>query len=148
MSSRALLVANRGEIAVRVIRAAAELGMRTVAVHSTDDATALHVRQADDAFALDASGPAAYLDVDGLVAAAVRAGCDSIHPGYGFLSENAAFARACAAAGITFVGPRPETLDLFGDKAAARRLAIETGVPVLAGTRPESSWSRSGPAVR
>ena len=118
-----LLVANRGEIAIRVLRAAAELGIPTVTVHSEDDAASLHVRQADQAVALAGAGPAAYLDTDQLVAVAQDAGCDAVHPGYGFLSESAAFARACARAGVTFVGPGPETLDLFGDKAQGRALA-------------------------
>jgi acetyl/propionyl-CoA carboxylase alpha subunit len=128
-----LLVANRGEIAVRLLRAAAEAGIRAVAVYSEDDARSLHVRRADEARALRGSGPAAYLDVEQIVAVAREAGCDAIHPGYGFLAENAAFARRCATAGIVFVGPRPETLELFGDKARARGVAREQGVPVLEG---------------
>jgi acetyl/propionyl-CoA carboxylase alpha subunit/acetyl-CoA carboxylase carboxyltransferase component len=133
-SISALLVANRGEIAVRILRTARELGIRGVAGYSADDAQSLHVRQGDDAVELPGSGPAAYLDAAALVAAARRAGCDAIHPGYGFLSENAAFARLCAEHGITFVGPRPEVLALFGDKVAARALARQARVPVLAGT--------------
>lgn len=134
MPVTSLLVANRGEIAVRIVRAAAELGCRTVAVHSIDDAGALHTRIADTACALDAVGPRAYLDIARLIAVARAAGCDAVHPGYGFLSENAGFARACAAAGLTFVGPTPETLALFGDKLAARALARTHAVPVLPGT--------------
>jgi acetyl/propionyl-CoA carboxylase alpha subunit len=138
-----LLVANRGEIALRVMRAAADLGLRTVAVYSEDDADRLHVARADAAVALRGSGAAPYLDAAQLVAAAVEAGCDAIHPGYGFLSETAGFARACEAAGIRFVGPRPDTLELFGDKAAARALAERCGVPVLTGissaTTPEAA---------
>jgi acetyl/propionyl-CoA carboxylase alpha subunit/acetyl-CoA carboxylase carboxyltransferase component len=129
-----LLIANRGEIAIRVSRAAAELGIPTVAVFSRDDATALHVRKADEAVALDGVGPAAYLDVEGIVGAARQAGCDALHPGYGFLSESAALARACAEHGIRFVGPHPEALELFGDKVASRGLAGECGVPVPGGT--------------
>src|SRR5271169_6566003 len=110
-----LLVANRGEIAVRIMHAAAELGIRTVAVFSEDDASSLHTRRADEARPLRGVGTAAYLDIDQIVGIAQECGCDAIHPGYGFLSENAAFARRCAAAGITFVGPRAETLDIFGD---------------------------------
>jgi len=129
-----LLIANRGEIAVRIARTAAEMGLATVAVFSEDDAASLHTRKTDRAVALKGSGPAAYLDIDQVVAAAKDAGADAVHPGYGFLSENAAFARACAAAGLTFVGPTPESLELFGDKGRARALAQQCGVPVLAGT--------------
>ncbi|WNV83840.1 carboxyl transferase domain-containing protein [Umezawaea sp. Da 62-37] len=129
-----LLVANRGEIAVRVLRTAADLGLRTVAVHSTDDADALHVRLADVAVRLDGEGPAPYLDAAQLVKAALEHGCDAVHPGYGFLSENADFARACAEAGLVFVGPSPEVLELLGDKSRARALAVELGIPVLEGT--------------
>ena len=116
-----LLIANRGEIAIRIARTAADLGIATVAVHSADDAQSLHVRAADTARALEGSGPAAYLDAAQIVAVARAEGCDAIHPGYGFISENAAFARLCGQAGIAFVGPTPEVLDLFGDKAQARR---------------------------
>lgn len=129
-----LLIANRGEIAIRIARSAAELGIATVAVHSADDAQSLHVRAADEARALQGSGPAAYLDAAQIVAVAREAGCDAIHPGYGFISENAAFARLCAEAGIAFVGPQPEVLDLFGDKAQARRFAAANGVDIVAGT--------------
>ena len=131
---KTLLIANRGEIAVRIARTAAEMGLASVAVFSEDDAASLHTRRADTAVGLKGAGPAAYLDIDQVVAAAVSAGADAVHPGYGFLSENAAFARACAGAGLTFVGPSPETLELFGDKGRARALARQCGVPVLAGT--------------
>ncbi len=120
MSLSRLLVANRGEIAVRILRAAADLGLRTVTVFSEDDATSLHTRQADEARPLRGIGAAAYLDADQIIANARESGCDAIHPGYGFLSESAAFARRCAESGVTFVGPRPEILDLFGDKTRAR----------------------------
>src|SRR5271169_5846861 len=106
MIAKSLLIANRGEIAIRIIRAAAEMGIRTVAVFSEDDARSLHTRKADQARALRGAGAAAYLDAEQIVAAAQAAGCDAIHPGYGFLSEQAGFARRCAEAGITFVGPR------------------------------------------
>ncbi|MCE5273588.1 MAG: carbamoyl-phosphate synthase large subunit [Deltaproteobacteria bacterium] len=129
-----LLIANRGEIAVRIARAAAELGIRTVAVHAGDDAASLHTRTADEVFALPGRGAAAYLDIEQIVAAARTAACDAIHPGYGFLSESSAFARRCAVEGLMFVGPRPEVLDLFGDKAGARAFAARSGVPVLPGT--------------
>ena len=129
----ALLIANRGEIAIRVARAAAELGLRTVAVHSVDDAESLHTRVADEAVELPGSGARAYLDQEAIVAAAREAGCGAIHPGYGFLSERADFARLCADAGIVFVGPTPEHLELFGDKVRARSAAAAADVPVLAG---------------
>jgi acetyl/propionyl-CoA carboxylase alpha subunit/acetyl-CoA carboxylase carboxyltransferase component len=134
-----LLIANRGEIAIRIARAAAELGVATVAVYSEDDARSLHVRKADMAAALSGVGPQAYLDAAQLVAAARAAGCDAVHPGYGFLSESAAFARACLAAGLTFVGPRAETLELCGDKPKARALARRLGIPVLEGTYAATS---------
>lgn len=134
-----LLIANRGEIAIRIARAASELGLQSVAVYSDDDARSLHLRMADEAVALKGSGAAAYLDMDGIIAAAKDAGCDAIHPGYGFLSENAAFAVKCADAGLAFVGPRPEVLDRFGDKASARALAAECGVPLLEGTSGATS---------
>lgn len=136
---RKLLIANRGEIAIRIARTAAEMGIATVAVYSTDDAASLHTRKADAAVALKSSGVAAYLDGGGITAAARAAGCDAIHPGYGFLSENAEFAAACAKAGLTFVGPEPETLALFGDKARARTLAEECDVPVLPGSNGATS---------
>jgi len=136
---KTLLIANRGEIAIRIARSAAEMGIATVAIFSEDDAQSLHTRKADKAVGLSGSGVAAYLDGAQIVAAAKEAGCDAIHPGYGFLSENGDFARACAAAGIVFVGPSPETLDLFGDKTKARALAEKTKVPVLRGTAGDIS---------
>jgi acetyl/propionyl-CoA carboxylase alpha subunit len=134
MALETLLVANRGEIAIRVMRAAADLGLRCVAVYSDDDAASRHTLQADEARPLGGVGPAAYLDMDRILAVAAETGCDAIHPGYGFLSENAVFARRAAAAGLHFAGPTPETLELFGDKAMARALAQQLGVPVLPGT--------------
>jgi acetyl/propionyl-CoA carboxylase alpha subunit/acetyl-CoA carboxylase carboxyltransferase component len=134
-----VLIANRGEVAVRVARAAADLGMRTVAVYSEDDAASRHVVAADEARALSGSGPAAYLDAAALVAAAREAGCDAVHPGYGFLSESADFARRCEEAGLRFVGPTAESLALFGDKGRARALAREHGVPLLEGTEGPTS---------
>ncbi|MBI1396395.1 MAG: carbamoyl-phosphate synthase large subunit [Betaproteobacteria bacterium] len=133
MTLKRLLIANRGEIAVRIARSAHDLGIRTVAVHSEDDRTADHVFAADEVRPLALSGPAAYLDADRIVEAALAAHCDAIHPGYGFLSEDSAFATRCADAGVRFVGPAPEVLALFGDKARARALARQCGVPVLAG---------------
>src|SRR5215475_1416420 len=102
---RNLLIANRGEIAVRIARTAEDLGVRTVAVYAEDDATSLHTRQADQAISLGQAGVPAYLDGPAIIAIAQDAGCDAIHPGYGFLSENGAFAASCAEAGLTFVGP-------------------------------------------
>ena len=134
MSLTNLLIANRGEIAIRIVCAAAELGIRTVAVFSEDDTASLHVRKADEAYPLEGCGVPAYLDMVQLIAVAEQAGCDAVHPGYGFLSENAEFARRCAEAGLTFVGPRVETLTLFGDKTQARQVAEHCGVPVLPGT--------------
>src|SRR5882724_4057530 len=130
------MAANRSEIAIRIFRAANELGLRTVAVYSKEDRLSLHRFKADEAYLVgEGKGPVeAYLDIAGIVALAKAKGVDAIHPGYGFLSENAAFARACAKAGITFVGPTPELLELLGDKTAARGLAIAAGVPVLPGT--------------
>ncbi len=139
MSLTSLLIANRGEIAIRIARAAAELGLRTVAVFSEDDAQSLHTRRADEARPLGGTGPSAYLDAERILEVAKQTGCEAIHPGYGFLSENADFARGCAAAGLTFVGPRPEILELFGDKARARDLAERCEVPVLPGTLEPTS---------
>ena len=133
MTITSLLVANRGEIAIRITRAAADLGIRTVAVFSEDDDNSLHTRVADEARRLDGRGAAAYLDIDGVIAAAKAMGCDAIHPGYGFLAENADFAYRCIEAGITFVGPNVEHLELFGDKARARAAAAAADVPILRG---------------
>ncbi|MFI4975666.1 MAG: carboxyl transferase domain-containing protein [Caulobacterales bacterium] len=134
-----LLIANRGEIAIRIARTAAEMGVATLAVFAEDDAACLHTRLADEAAPLTGSGPAAYLDGEQIIATALRHGCDAVHPGYGFLSENAAFARACGEAGLTFVGPSPEALELFGDKAQALDLAEREGAPILVGTRSATS---------
>jgi len=139
MNLHSILIANRGEIAIRIMRAAAELGIRTVAVFSDDDTQSLHTRKADEARPLRGKGVAAYLDIDTIIAVAKEAGCDAIHPGYGFLSENALFARRCVEAGLTFVGPRVEILELFGDKVQARALAERCGVPVQKGTSTATS---------
>ncbi|MCC6364318.1 MAG: pyruvate carboxylase [Bryobacterales bacterium] len=130
-----LLALNRGEIAIRIFRAANELRIRTVAVHSKEDRLSLHRFKADEAYLIgEGMGPVqAYLDVEGIVALAVEKGVDAIHPGYGFLSENPALPRACAASGITFIGPSPELLELLGDKRAARQLAQKAGIPVVPG---------------
>jgi acetyl/propionyl-CoA carboxylase alpha subunit/acetyl-CoA carboxylase carboxyltransferase component len=129
-----ILVANRGEIAIRIMRAAAELGLQTVAVHPDDDERSLHVLRADAAYRLRGQGASAYLDIDQVIEAARATGSTLIHPGYGFLSENAELARRCDRDGLTLVGPGPRVLDLFGDKGQARRLATEHDVPVLPGT--------------
>ncbi len=131
-----LMAANRSEIAIRIFRAATELGLRTVAVYAQEDRFGAHRFKADEAYLVgEGKGPvAAYLDIEGIVAIAREKGVDAIHPGYGFLSENAKFARACASAGIVFVGPRPELLDMMGDKTAARAVAQRVGVPTLPGT--------------
>jgi acetyl/propionyl-CoA carboxylase alpha subunit/acetyl-CoA carboxylase carboxyltransferase component len=134
MTIKKLLIANRGEIAIRIARAAAGLGIATVAVYPDDDADALHLRQADQAQRLPGHGARAYLDIDAMLDAARQHGCDAVHPGYGFLSENAAFASRCLDAGLVFVGPSPEVLRLFGDKGQARALARRLEVPVIAGT--------------
>ncbi|MBT2321588.1 carbamoyl-phosphate synthase large subunit [Variovorax paradoxus] len=131
---RKVLIANRGEIAVRLVRALRDLGLASVAVHAKDDANALHVQLADTAVPLAATGPAAYLDGASLIDIARAQGCDAVHPGYGFLSERADFAQACADAGLRFIGPTPAQLALFGDKARARALAERCDVPVMPGS--------------
>ena len=129
-----ILIANRGEIALRVMRTARALGHRAIAVYSQADANAPHVRFADDAVAIGAA-PAAesYLSAESILAAAKEAGAEAIHPGYGFLSENAGFARACREAGLVFIGPPSDAIDLMGNKAAAKRRMIEAGVPCVPG---------------
>jgi len=131
-----LLAANRSEIAIRIFRAATDLGLRTVAIYAQEDRLSIHRFKADEAYLVGSGkGPvAAYLDIPGIVALAKSTGVEAVHPGYGFLSENADFARACVAAGITFVGPRPELLDMMGNKTEARALAHRIKVPTLPGT--------------
>src|SRR6202167_4266861 len=130
-----ILIANRGEIAVRVIRACSELGIASVAVFSDVDRAALHVRKADEAYSI---GPAAasesYLNFTRILDAAKRSGADAIHPGYGFLSENAKFAQACADAGIKFIGPSPASMEMMGSKTRARQEMEKAGVPFVPGT--------------
>jgi acetyl/propionyl-CoA carboxylase alpha subunit/acetyl-CoA carboxylase carboxyltransferase component len=137
--SATLLIANRGEIALRIIRTATELGMQTVAVYAEDDADSPHVHAADEAVGLPGAGPDAYLDQAAVLGAAKKSGAELIHPGYGFLSENAEFARSCAAAGYTFVGPDADVLERVGNKSSARAAAIAAGVPVLPATEGPSS---------
>ncbi len=148
MALTRILVANRGEIAIRIMRAAAELGIETVAMFSTDDAESLHVRKADRACALTGSGVAAYLDQAQIVALAQREACNGVHPGYGFLSENADFARHCEARGLEFIGPTPAALALFGDKVQARDLAAKLGIAVLPGTQTATSLEQAGDSER
>ncbi|MCH9670070.1 MAG: carbamoyl-phosphate synthase large subunit, partial [Gammaproteobacteria bacterium] len=133
MNISAMLIANRGEIATRIARAGTDLGVRTVAVYAEDDEASLHTRVADESIALQGTGVNAYLDIGGLIAAAKTAGCDAVHPGYGFLSERADFAEACAQEGLTFVGPSPALLALFGDKGCAREAARAADVPITKG---------------
>jgi acetyl-CoA carboxylase biotin carboxylase subunit len=131
-----ILIANRGEIALRIIRACKELGIKTVAVHSNVDSEALHVKLADESICI---GPApsikSYLNMKALISAAEVVDADAIHPGYGFLSENAEFAEICANCGLTFIGPTPENMRLMGDKISARQTVIAAGVPILPGTK-------------
>jgi acetyl/propionyl-CoA carboxylase alpha subunit/acetyl-CoA carboxylase carboxyltransferase component len=134
-----VLIANRGEIAIRVARAADELGLATVAIFSEDDARSLHVPKASEAIALAGYGPAAYLDIDQIITLALQTGCQAVHPGYGFLSENPEFARRCRDKGLVYVGPQTKVVELFGDKLRARRLAESCGVPVIEGTSHPTS---------
>ena len=128
-----LLIANRGEIAIRIARACADLGIRSLAVFAEDDGASLHTRKADLTLPLRGRGVSAYLDMDQLIELALQQQCAAIHPGYGFLAESAEFARRCAASGLCFIGPTPEVLALFGNKAAARQLAERCGVPLVRG---------------
>lgn len=138
-----LLIANRGEIAIRIARAAAELGWRTVGLVAEDDQDAQHACHVDAVAVLPGKGVPAYLNIEQVVAASLAQGCTHVHPGYGLLSENAEFARACAATGLVFVGPAPEVLDLLGDKAAARALARRCKVPVTQGIDSATSLAQA-----
>ncbi|MBR3535447.1 MAG: acetyl-CoA carboxylase biotin carboxylase subunit [Oscillospiraceae bacterium] len=135
---RKTLIANRGEIAVRIIRACRELGIRTVAVYSTADKSSLHAQIADEAVCI---GPAdsskSYLNIEAIISACMITGADAVHPGFGFLSENSKFARICEKCGITFIGPSPESIDMLGDKANAKKTMEDAGVPVIPGSKGE-----------
>ena len=147
---RRVLISNRGEIAIRIAKAASGLGMESVAVYARTDALGLHTTFTTESVEIPATTPGgvdAYLNAEALIRAAKEAGCDCLHPGYGFLSENAAFATSCAAQGLTFVGPSPDVLSLFGDKARARAFAQEHGVPVVPGSSGCVASSEEAAAV-
>ena len=133
---RKILIANRGEIAVRIIRACRELGVKSIAVYSTADKNSLHAQIADEAVCI---GPAAtkdsYLNMNAIIQAAVNTGAEAIHPGFGFLSENAEFARLCEKSGIVFIGPSYKSIEMLGDKAAAKETMAAAGVPVIPGSK-------------
>ena len=143
-----VLIANRGEIAVRLIRACCDLGLTSVAVYGDGDESALHVERAEEAYRLDSPNPRPYLDGAAVLSVAARARCGLIHPGYGFLSESAAFAGACGEARVTFVGPSPDAIAAMGDKITARRLAREVGVPLAAGSDGPLADAASGSSAR
>jgi acetyl-CoA carboxylase carboxyltransferase component/biotin carboxylase len=143
MTLKHLLIANRGEIAIRIARSTAESGIRAHAVYSEDDEQSDHLKKADEAHRLTGTGPAAYLDAEQILRVALEARCDAVHPGYGFLSENAGFARRCIEAGLCFVGPTPDVLEVLGDKGKARSLALACDVPVLPGTNGATSMDEA-----
>ncbi len=133
---RKVLIANRGEIAVRIQRSLRKLGIKSVAIHSDPDAQALHVKNADEAYSLDGTRSAdTYLNIPKILAIAKQSGADAVHPGYGFLSENARFAEECAKAGLTFIGPSPHAMRAMGDKIGARNILQNQDVPLVPGTQ-------------
>ncbi len=138
-----ILIANRGEIATRIIRATHELGKTAVAIYAKADEFSMHRFKADEAYQVgeDSDPIGAYLNIDDIIRIAKENNIDAIHPGYGFLSENAVFARAVEAAGIKFIGPRPELLEMFGDKLQAKNAAIKAGVPTIPGTENQLKMS-------
>ena len=130
-----ILIANRGEIAVRIHRTCRDMGIPTVMVYSTVDKHQLHAQMGNEAYCIGGPNPLdSYMNQDAILTTALGTGCDAIHPGYGFLSEDASFAKAVEDAGLTFIGPHPETIALLGNKAKARQLMIEAGVPVIPGS--------------
>ncbi|CCE24020.1 acetyl-CoA carboxylase biotin carboxylase subunit [Methylotuvimicrobium alcaliphilum] len=131
---RKILIANRGEIAVRIIRACAEMGIRSVAIYSEADRFALHVKKADESYCIGSEPMSGYLNIYALVNLAAATGCDAIHPGYGFLSENALFAKACKERGLIFIGPEAEVIHRMGDKTEARKAMVAAGIPVTPGS--------------
>ena len=143
-----LLIANRGEIALRIVRACREIGITTVAVYSEADRNSLHVRNADEAY-LIGPPPAreSYLNIERIIEVAKKAGVDAVHPGYGFLAENADFAQACVDAGLTWVGPSPECIRTLGDKVQARKLMQEAGIPVVPGSEEVTSKGKAASAA-
>ena len=140
---RKVLIANRGEIAIRIIRACRVLGIETVAIYSEVDRASLHVRYAREAYCIGPPPPQqSYLNMNAILEVAQRSGAEAIHPGYGFLSESEEFVRRCEGAGITFIGPSAKAMELLGPKTSARRLARETGVPIVPGTLEDLSDDR------
>jgi len=129
-----ILIANRGEIAVRIVRACSEMGIKSVAIYTDADRHALHVKKADESYNIGSDPVIGYLNAPNIVNLAVAAGCDALHPGYGFLSENPVLAEICAKRGIKFIGPSPEVIHRMGDKIQARQAMIDAGVPVVPGS--------------
>ena len=138
-----VLIANRGEIAIRIARTCSDLGLKTVGIYSEDDANSLHLSKVDEAYKVDGKGAQAYLNIKEIIAIAKKSKADGIHPGYGFLSENATFAAAAKRAKIKFIGPNERTLKIFGDKTLAKELALSLGVPVIAGTDQKTSLKQA-----